>query len=105
SSKPINSATLHTVFLSFSPTFPPPSRPTFFPYTTLFRSPRNMLDKWLRAPDFEMTFRESLQRVYSYRKQVLAILDALQRFAERQDRKSTRLNSSHLGTSYAVFCL
>ena len=25
--------------------------------------PRNMLDKWLRAPDFEMTFRESLQRV------------------------------------------
>ena len=35
--------------------------------------PRTMLDKWLRAPDFEMTFRESLQRVYSYRKQVLAI--------------------------------
>src|SRR2546421_8022626 len=39
--------------------------------------PRNMLDKWLRAPDFEMTFRESLQRVYSYRKQVLAIFDGL----------------------------
>src|SRR5262245_64989794 len=27
------------------------------------------------------------------------------RFGERQDRKSTRLNSSHLGISYAVFCL
>src|SRR3981081_3908706 len=39
--------------------------------------PRIMLDKWLRAPDFEMTFRESLQRVYSYRKQVLAIFDGL----------------------------
>src|SRR5437660_1395851 len=39
--------------------------------------PRTMLDKWLRAPDFEMTFRESLQRVYSYRKQVLAIFDGL----------------------------
>ena len=39
--------------------------------------PRNMLDKWLRAPDFEMTFRESLQKVYSYRKQVLAIFDGL----------------------------
>ena len=36
-----------------------------------------MLDKWLRAPDFEMTFRESLQKVYSYRKQVLAIFDGL----------------------------
>ena len=39
--------------------------------------PRTMLDKWLRAPDFEMTFRESLQRVYGYRKQVLAIFDGL----------------------------
>src|SRR5262245_62341388 len=27
------------------------------------------------------------------------------RFASRRDRKSTRLNSSHLGISYAVFCL
>ena len=39
--------------------------------------PRTLLDKWLRAPDFEMTFRDSLQRVYSYRKQVLAIFDGL----------------------------
>jgi hypothetical protein len=36
-----------------------------------------MLDKWMRAPDFETAFRESLQRVYSYRKQVLAIFDGL----------------------------
>ena len=36
-----------------------------------------MLEKWMRAPDFEMGFRDSLQRVYSYRKQVLAIFDGL----------------------------
>jgi len=39
--------------------------------------PRSMLDKWLKARDFEPPFRESLQRVYSYRKQVLAIFDGL----------------------------
>jgi hypothetical protein len=39
--------------------------------------PRTLLDKWLKAPDFESTFRESLQRVYTYRKQVLAIFDGL----------------------------
>ncbi|MBI1788548.1 MAG: hypothetical protein HYR60_13485 [Acidobacteria bacterium] len=39
--------------------------------------PRAMLDKWLRAPDFESAFRDSLQRVYQYRKQVLAIFDGL----------------------------
>jgi hypothetical protein len=39
--------------------------------------PRALLDKWLKAPDFESTFRESLQRVYTYRKQVLAIFDGL----------------------------
>ncbi len=39
--------------------------------------PRTLLDKWLRAPDFETSFRENLQRVYAYRKQVLAIFDGL----------------------------
>ena len=39
--------------------------------------PRAMLDKWLKAHDFEEPFRESLQRVYVYRKQVLAIFDGL----------------------------
>jgi hypothetical protein len=36
-----------------------------------------MRDKWLKARDFEQSFRESLQRVYAYRKQVLAIFDGL----------------------------
>ena len=35
------------------------------------------LDKWLKARDFEESFRKSLQRVYYYRKQVLAIFDGL----------------------------
>ena len=39
--------------------------------------PRPLLDKWLRAKDFEHTFRDNLQRVYVYRKQVLAVFDAL----------------------------
>ena len=39
--------------------------------------PRPMLDKWLRAKDFESSFLENLQRVYAYRKQVLAVFDAL----------------------------
>jgi hypothetical protein len=39
--------------------------------------PRSLLDKWMKAPDFEPPFRETLQRVYHYRKQVLAIFDGL----------------------------
>jgi hypothetical protein len=39
--------------------------------------PRAMLDKWMKAHDFEASFRDNLQRVYEYRKQVLAIFDGL----------------------------
>lgn len=39
--------------------------------------PRTMLEKWMRAHDFEASFRDNLHRVYSYRKQVLAIFDGL----------------------------
>jgi hypothetical protein len=39
--------------------------------------PPKLLDKWLKARDFNEHFRDSLQRVYSYRKQVLAIFDGL----------------------------
>ena len=39
--------------------------------------PRSTMDKWMRARDFEASFRENLQRVYAYRKQVLAIFDGL----------------------------
>ena len=39
--------------------------------------PRSMVDKWMKAHDFEASFRDNLQRVYAYRKQVLAIFDGL----------------------------
>jgi hypothetical protein len=43
-----------------------------------------MMDKWMRARDFESNFRQNLQRVYAYRKQVLAIFDGL--ILNEQDR-------------------
>jgi len=46
--------------------------------------PRGMMHKWMRAPDFEANFRQNLQRVYAYRKQVLAIFDGL--ILNEQDR-------------------
>src|ERR1039457_225567 len=39
--------------------------------------PRTMMDKWMRARDFEANFVENLHRIYAYRKQVLAIFDGL----------------------------
>jgi hypothetical protein len=39
--------------------------------------PRRIIDKWLRAKDFQGAFRSDLDRVYHYRKQVLAIFDGL----------------------------
>ena len=39
--------------------------------------PRSMVDKWMKAHDFEANFRENLKRIYAYRKQVLAIFDGL----------------------------
>src|SRR4051812_49454877 len=69
-----------------------PPRSTLFPYTTLFRSGRRLLDrvtlKRLRAGAARGHFDDS---------ELAAPL--------RRDRKSTRLNSSHMSISYAVFCL
>lgn len=39
--------------------------------------PRKVADKWLKANDFAGAFRHDLDRVYQYRKQVLAIFDGL----------------------------
>src|SRR5256885_11824196 len=75
-----------------------PPRSTLFPYTTLFRS----LDRCLGIHDRELV-------AVRLDAQVGAPYDCdlrEQRQLERQgDRKSTRLNSSHLVISYAVFCL
>src|SRR5256885_9860313 len=66
-----------------------PPRSTLFPYTTLFRS-------MLSAPSQTST---RSRHVAPY-----IPLRARRRIGGR-DRKSTRLNSSHLVISYAVFCL
>jgi hypothetical protein len=39
--------------------------------------PRGVIDKWLKAKDFQGAFRSDLDRVYHYRKQVLAIFEGL----------------------------
>ena len=48
--------------------------------------PPSMIDKWMKARDFEANFRANLQRVYSYRKQVLAIFDGLVSNEQTQTR-------------------
>src|SRR5262245_65191711 len=65
----------------------PPPRSTLFPYTTLFRSDRQSERRSTRRR------RDATDRRHH------------RRAAALEDRKSTRLNSSHLGISYAVFCL
>src|SRR5437879_7972983 len=78
----------------------PPSS-TLFPYTTLFRSQTLLADAVaLEQPRDDREDLARLDRLY----QVIVHLDP-DRFAQRADRKSTRLNSSHRCISYAVFCL
>src|SRR5437588_2414827 len=78
-----------------------PPRSTLFPYTTLFRSHRSMDSScgvWLRAqqprPEHRRAAAPRRRRLHHRR-----------RWPAPQDRKSTRLNSSHTVISYAVFCL
>src|SRR5262245_62414912 len=66
-------------------------------------------DDALRLPPFrlglnEMGYVEGRNVAIEYR-QVADQVERLPAFASDLDRKSTRLNSSHLGISYAVFCL
>src|SRR2546426_7817982 len=81
-----------------------PPRSTLFPYTTLFRSlghPRNRL-----VLDLEEASAKYAIIPPSPHNPDDAVLGAEAADRERKlDRKSTRLNSSHLVISYAVFCL
>src|SRR5699024_12746809 len=74
---------------------PRPPRSTLFPYTTLFRSQRVH-----RRNSFTCT---KCKPKPSNRAQTAA--DQQKNNTEAPDRKSTRLNSSHVSISYAVFCL
>src|SRR5436309_12691385 len=90
----------------------PPPRSTLFPYTTLFRSvhalgivsavagrtPEQRAVMVKRADELAqggatMTVSAAIERWFT------------PEFRARKDRKSTRLNSSHVKISYAVFCL
>src|SRR5256885_12186221 len=80
-----------------------PPRSTLFPYTTLFRSQgRRWHDGSVRSPGTRVVGRrtDGLRRRALHGAQTRA-----PQLRRRQDRKSTRLNSSHLVISYAVFCL
>src|SRR2546426_8808393 len=78
-----------------------PPRSTLFPYTTLFRSLERVMATEPGAYQPDALAEE--QPKYLRRQKPLDIRQ--RRFGRRRDRKSTRLNSSHLVISYAVFCL
>src|SRR2546426_3913260 len=83
-----------------------PPRSTLFPYTTLFRSAGQ---KCAQCRHYHDEQAESI--VNNSRQTKIGCSDAEQRAktekwsTQKRDRKSTRLNSSHLVISYAVFCL
>src|SRR5690606_41735063 len=83
-----------------------PPRSTLFPYTTLFRSFIAEAFQRQATPRIEEPFRFLLDTIMNAH---LAIIDYanVRGLLEtpRTDRKSTRLNSSHVKISYAVFCL
>src|SRR5690554_7768687 len=83
-----------------------PPRSTLFPYTTLFRSAR-----WKGHLDAVLPKPSKVAKVKNHRALPIddmgAFMVALRKregMAAKADRKSTRLNSSHVRISYAVFC-
>src|SRR2546428_4942447 len=89
-----------------------PPRSTLFPYTTLFRSHANAQypvalpdggadDTRQRHQGVGMCGEDLVNRLGSHRFRLVTVAPA----KTIQDRKSTRLNSSHDQISYAVFCL
>src|SRR3712207_7633287 len=89
-----------------------PPRSTLFPYTTLFRSLQDVdLDRGLVVlggrEDLALAGRDRRVALDELRHDAALGLDAERQrgHVEQQDRKSTRLNSSHANISYAVFCL
>src|SRR5690242_21633807 len=86
-----------------------PPRSTLFPYTTLFRSYEAfVIDSYpddrelLRQAREEVTFDRPLFVYYDWWRPLETFWVL---FYSDPDRKSTRLNSSHMSISYAVFCL
>src|SRR5256885_3775597 len=94
-----------------------PPRSTLFPYTTLFRSLNARGTAILvDVPDVAVEIRQRAERAarrlldavrewIGQRHRIAAERLLHDRVVGKADRKSTRLNSSHLVISYAVFCL
>src|SRR5437868_13234093 len=90
-----------------------PPRATFFPYTTLFRSSGDI--KYDNAAEASAKLFGSPWKFSKHGEcgmELSELLPCLGEVADEitlvrsmQDRKSTRLNSSHVSISYAVFCL
>src|SRR5207249_6069409 len=89
----------------------PPPRSPLFPYTTLFRSSAAAAYLAKAGLDCVLLEREKFPREHVGESLVpsstrvfreLGFVDEMER---ARDRKSTRLNSSHVSISYAVFCL
>src|SRR5437667_6616612 len=87
-----------------------PPRSTLFPYTTLFRSAAELFYRYsqVRRDDQDVEYEvKTIVKELGYL--ALAVTLAATYVGRtprlRSDRKSTRLNSSHITISYAVFCL
>src|SRR5690606_41930134 len=90
---------------------PRPPLPTLFPYTTLFRSGRRAapIECWVDDGNWPTGIGTNhcvaLHTVAVVTPSTKSIALDSRLVTNKQDRKSTRLNSSHVKISYAVFCL
>src|SRR5437660_2401428 len=78
-----------------------PPRSTLFPYTTLFRSS----DAAFHCSESHVVARYLVVLVVQCLPHTACHINQFAQKWQRLDRKSTRLNSSHVAISYAVFCL
>src|SRR5699024_12749594 len=101
--------------------FPQPLLYTLFPYTTLFRSVMDghfvpnitigplivdAIEPGTELPlDVHLMIENPDQYIETFAKSGASIISVHQEACTHLDRKSTRLNSSHVSISYAVFCL
>src|SRR5690606_41265167 len=91
------------LLLVFFSMIPRPPRSTLFPYTTLFRSTK-LPSRRTVMPRYPAHLGSSLRNAQRPLHAPLGFLPSL-KYYSHADRKSTRLNSSHVKISYAVFCL
>src|SRR5690606_40545448 len=99
---------LYLLISSFLLTFRRPPTSTLFPYTTLFRSSKS--EKFIQFTFSEKSGRTYSREIVNQKERDRVWGSCLESSCNYNrcfcaDRKSTRLNSSHVKISYAVFCL